>query len=194
MSSLVRVLLVGNDALTARAFSRLASRPEMLGEQLPDVPTAVSIWQTAPAELAPQVIVLASRCLATPDRQALRALMDIAPTVLLGTDPHADEVLEGLRLGARGHVDWPREEDDRLEGALWTVLAGHPALSPLITLCLIDSLFPSPASGSVIPSNATPNATGVKGAVMPRRVTRRANGPVKSLGDIRSSCLRVLVV
>jgi len=147
MLSPVRILVVGSGDLAARAFARLAKRSEMAVAQLTDAPAAAHICRVAPAELLPHAIIVESRCLATPDHRALRAMMDIAPVVVLGLDPGPDDVLEALRLGARGHVDWPREDDARLEGAIWTVLAGHPALSPLITLRILDVLF-RPSAGA----------------------------------------------
>lgn len=151
----VKVMVVGPGEHAARAFMRLMARPEMTVGRLPDVMSAATISRMVPAALVPDVIILESSCLATPDRRSLCELLEIAPVVLLGTDPHPDDVLEGLRLGARGHVDWPREEDERLEGALWTVLAGHPALSPLITLRILDRLHQAPPATS--PTAAEPS-------------------------------------
>lgn len=141
----VRLLVVGSGDLAARAFRHLAHRSEVSVAQIPDVATALSACQLAPSDAAPHAIVLESRCLATPDREALRTLMETIPVVVLGVDPGPEAVLEALRCGARGHVDWPREEDHRLDDVLWSALAGRPALSPLITLCLLDELFSPPA-------------------------------------------------
>ena len=154
MLSPVRTLVVGIGDHATRAFGRLVGHSEMSVGQIPDVLTAATVCRMAPVELAPHVILLESCCLATPDQESLRTLIDTAPVILLGTDLDPDNVLEGLRLGARGHVDWPREEEGRLEAAIWTVLAGRPALSPLITLCVLDRLH------QTVPAASQPDAAG----------------------------------
>lgn len=137
---IIRVLLIGSSPLAAQASAHMRCYPELIVNHLVG-PSAYPLdYQGAAAAFAPDVILIETLCLALPDCGGLTALMQMAPVVLLGNEPDEDLVLEGLKLGARGHIDWPTEGCARLPAAIRTVVSGSPALSPRITAHLLSHL------------------------------------------------------
>lgn len=135
----IEVLLIGSGPLAARAVAEMRLYPDLSISHVTR-PEASGVGDEADGGPAPHVILMETQCLDSPARGGLPLLARIAPVVLLGSDPEERLVLEGLRLGARGHVDWPSEEPDRLAVAVRIAASGYPALSPRATARLVSHL------------------------------------------------------
>lgn len=134
-----RVLVIGPGVLADAAEAQLAARDGIVTCRS-HIPPNVDQIPTLVRACSPQAIVIETSCLASLSNAVVGALCALAPTVLPGTDEDAQRTMEGLRLGARGHVDWPEEAPERLDAAIDAVLTGYAALSPRLTSMITDEL------------------------------------------------------
>lgn len=160
----IRVGLIDDQLLVRqgiRSLLELSEKVEVVAEAC-DGDAAVGLA----AEYRPDVILMDMRMPGMNGAEATRALAEAGlevPVIILTTFDDHDQVLDGIKAGARGYL----LKDVSLEsliGAIESVAAGETMIQPGITESLLRGLATTAASapsGGVLPEALTPRETEV---------------------------------
>ncbi len=139
----MRVLLIDDHALFRMGLEELLKRRGI--EVVGAVGSAEEGIEAARA-LAPDVILLDLRM---PDQDGLQVLKELkeggveVPIVMLTTSAEEQDVIESLRLGARGYLLKDMEPDE-LVAALKEIMGGKKVLAPDLTHVLVEAVAGEP--------------------------------------------------